>query len=86
METSNNIKNLNIDNNNTNNSINTNTNQEQKKEKEKLPYIYIDTITKCVKVVEEILLKETVVAIDCEGVYLSKEGRLMLIQVKLYKI
>jgi len=47
----------------------------------KLKYVLIDTITECLKIVEEILLKETIMALDCEGVLLSKEGRLTLIQV-----
>lgn len=46
-------------------------------------YILVDSINECIKVVEEILLKEAILAIDCEGIYLSKDGRLMLIQVKL---
>ena len=46
-----------------------------------IQYYLIDSITQCVKVVEEIILKETVISIDCEGVKLSKKGRLTLMQV-----
>lgn len=48
---------------------------------DKKNYILVDTIFECIRVVEEVLLHESILAIDCEGVYLSKEGRLMLIQV-----
>lgn len=44
-------------------------------------YILVESIMECCRIVEEILLKQEILAIDCEGVYLSKEGRLMLIQV-----
>jgi hypothetical protein len=45
-------------------------------------YTLIDSITECIKIVEEVLLKENIMALDCEGVFLSKEGRLTLLQVK----
>jgi hypothetical protein len=48
-----------------------------------IQYYLIDSITKCVNVVEEIILKESIISIDCEGVKLSKKGRLTLIQVIL---
>lgn len=47
-----------------------------------LKYTLIDSIMECIRVVEDILLKETILALDCEGVLLSKEGRLTLMQVK----
>ena len=47
-------------------------------------HILVDSIFECVKVVEEIIIKEKVISIDCEGVMLSKEGRLTLIQVIFY--
>jgi len=34
-------------------------------------------------VIENELIKEKIVSLDCEGVLLSKEGRLTLVQVKL---
>ncbi len=46
-----------------------------------LNYIFIDSIMECIKTVEDILLKQRIIALDCEGVLLSKEGRLTLIQV-----
>ncbi len=49
--------------------------------KKKLNYTLIDTIMECVRTVEDVLLKENIMALDCEGVLLSKEGRLTLIQV-----
>jgi hypothetical protein len=48
-------------------------------------HVLIDTVTKCVKVVEEIILKESVISVDCEGVMLSKDGRLTLMQVSQFK-
>jgi hypothetical protein len=51
------------------------------KPKRQLKYILIDTISESIRTVEEILLKESIIALDCEGVFLSKEGRLTLIQV-----
>jgi len=50
-------------------------------ENKKPKYTLVDTISECIKIVEEVLLKESIIAIDCEGVFLSKEGRLTLIQV-----
>jgi hypothetical protein len=47
-------------------------------------HILVDSIFECVKVVEEIIIKEKIISIDCEGVMLSKEGRLTLIQVFTY--
>ena len=44
-------------------------------------HVLIDTVTQCIKVVEEIILKQAVISIDCEGVMLSKDGRLTLMQV-----
>lgn len=51
------------------------------KSRTKLDYTLIDTISECVRVVEEVLLKQNMIALDCEGVFLSKEGRLTLLQV-----
>lgn len=48
-------------------------------------YALIDTIMECVQIVEEVLLNQDVLALDCEGIFLSKEGRLTLLQVKLYQ-
>jgi hypothetical protein len=46
-----------------------------------LKHVLIDTITKCVNVVEETILKQKIISLDCEGVMLSKDGRLTLMQV-----
>jgi hypothetical protein len=51
------------------------------KSKRHLKYTLIDSISECIRTVEEVLLKERIMALDCEGVFLSKEGRLTLIQV-----
>jgi hypothetical protein len=51
------------------------------KSKRQLRYTLIDNIAECIRTVEEVLLKEKIMALDCEGVFLSKEGRLTLIQV-----
>jgi hypothetical protein len=32
--------------------------------------------------IEEFLISEKIIRLDCEGLYLSKEGRLTLIQVE----
>jgi hypothetical protein len=56
-------------------------NEEKDNKNFKLKYTLIDTIMDCVRTVEEILLKESIMALDCEGVLLSKEGRLTLLQV-----
>jgi hypothetical protein len=44
-------------------------------------YKLIDSIIECIRVVDEVLSKQSILALDCEGVYLSKEGRLTLMQV-----
>jgi hypothetical protein len=49
-------------------------------------HVLIDTVTQCIKVVEEIMLKQSVISVDCEGVMLSKAGRLTLMQVYLNNI
>jgi hypothetical protein len=46
-----------------------------------IQYYLIDSITKCTNVVEEIIMNESIISIDCEGIKLSKNGRLTLIQV-----
>ena len=43
--------------------------------------ILIQTISQTIDVVNNVLLKEEVIAIDCEGISLSREGRLTLLQV-----
>jgi len=43
--------------------------------------ILIDSIIDCTSIVEKILMHETIIAVDCEGIFLSKDGRLTLIQV-----
>jgi hypothetical protein len=55
---------------------------ENSEKSQKSKYVLIDSILECIKTDEEVLLKETILALDCEGVFLSKEGRLTLIQVK----
>jgi len=35
----------------------------------------------CSKIVEEILIHQKIIALDCEGIFLSREGKLTLIQV-----
>jgi len=49
-------------------------------------YNFIESIIDCVNIVENILLKQSIIAVDCEGVALSKEGRLTLIQVITHNI
>lgn len=44
-------------------------------------YKLIETPEECSKVIEEYLSTEKIIGLDCEGVYLSKEGKLTLIQV-----
>lgn len=51
------------------------------KNKEPQKYYLIETIKECVKIVEEILSNQKILALDCEGIYLSREGKLTLIQV-----
>jgi hypothetical protein len=60
--------------------------KETKQNTQTLKYKLIDTIFDCIKTVEEILLKESIMALDCEGVLLSKEGRLTLLQVSQFKL
>lgn len=57
--------------------------EDSNKEHEKsiTSYTLIETINQTIDVVSNILLKEEILAIDCEGVELSKKGRLTLIQV-----
>jgi hypothetical protein len=45
-------------------------------------YKLIETVEECSEIVEEYFLKEKIIGLDCEGVYLSKEGKLTLIQVQ----
>lgn len=44
-------------------------------------FTLIETINQTIDVVSNVLLNEEILAIDCEGVELSKKGRLTLIQV-----
>jgi len=44
-------------------------------------YQLIENADECSKIVEEILINQKIIAIDCEGVFLSREGKLTLIQV-----
>lgn len=46
-------------------------------------YVLVVSFKECIRIVEEILLKQEVIALDCEGIYLSKEGRLTLVQVAI---
>lgn len=46
-------------------------------------YQLVESIDDCFKIVEEILLDQKILGLDCEGIYLSKEGKLTLIQVKI---
>ena len=43
--------------------------------------ILIQTISQTIDIVNNILLKQNIIAIDCEGISLSREGRLTLLQV-----
>jgi len=45
-------------------------------------YRLIETPEECSEIVEKFLTSEIIIGLDCEGVYLSKEGKLTLIQVK----
>ena len=44
-------------------------------------YKLIETAEECSDIVEEFISNEKIIGLDCEGVYLSKEGKLTLIQV-----
>lgn len=44
-------------------------------------HVLIDTVSHCIKIVEEVIIKQSVISVDCEGVMLSKDGRLTLMQV-----
>ncbi len=44
-------------------------------------YQLIENANDCCKIVQEILMNEKIIALDCEGVFLSREGKLTLIQV-----
>lgn len=44
-------------------------------------YQLIETPEECSKIVENLLIDQKIIAIDCEGVFLSREGKLTLIQV-----
>lgn len=46
-------------------------------------YILIECFKECINIVENILLNQEIIALDCEGVYLSKEGQLTLLQIGL---
>jgi len=59
-------------------------NLEQNIKKKK--FILIENIHDCSKVVEEILTNQKIIGLDCEGIFLSKEGKLTLIQVKSFVI
>ena len=48
--------------------------------------ILVQTISQTIDVVNNILLKQDVIAIDCEGISLSKEGRLTLLQVSKFNV
>jgi hypothetical protein len=41
----------------------------------------IETAEECSRIVERVLISQSMLAIDCEGVYLSKEGALTLVQI-----
>ena len=41
----------------------------------------IETSEECSDIVEEFISNEKIIGLDCEGVNLSKEGKLTLIQV-----
>jgi hypothetical protein len=41
----------------------------------------IQTISQTIDIVNNILLNQNIIAIDCEGISLSREGRLTLLQV-----
>ena len=43
--------------------------------------ILVQTISQTIDIVNNILLKQNIIAIDCEGISLSREGRLTLLQV-----
>lgn len=43
--------------------------------------VLIQTISQTIDIVNNILLKQNIIAIDCEGISLSREGRLTLLQV-----
>ena len=43
--------------------------------------IFIETINDTIKYVEKILKSESIIAIDCEGIFLGKEGKLTLLQI-----
>lgn len=47
-------------------------------------YQLIENADECSKIVEEILMNQKIIALDCEGVFLSREGKLTLIQVLIY--
>ena len=54
------------------------------KKKEDHNYItLVDNAEKTSQIVKDVLLKQSVLALDCEGIHLSKEGALTLIQVNL---
>jgi hypothetical protein len=57
--------------------------QSQSTNGRKINYVLVDSILECIKVVEEVLMKETIISLDCEGVFLSKEGQLTLLQVSI---
>lgn len=44
-------------------------------------YQLIESANECSKIVGEILINQKIIALDCEGVFLSREGKLTLIQV-----
>jgi hypothetical protein len=60
--------------------------QSEKIVTKKIDYHFIETISECVEVVEEVLLKQSILSLDCEGIFLSREGQLTLMQVKFYLI
>jgi hypothetical protein len=45
-------------------------------------YRLIETTEECSDIIEKYILGERIIGLDCEGVYLSKEGKLTLIQVE----
>lgn len=47
----------------------------------KTNYILVEKYRDCIRIVEEVLLKEDILALDCEGIFLSKNGRLTLLQL-----
>lgn len=56
-------------------------NQTNKTSMQTQKFQLIECANECSKIVEEILINQKIIALDCEGVFLSREGKLTLIQV-----